>query len=79
MITESGIIAPQLDGVTIINDYVHNNVFRGMMDMPYYGIQIDGEKTKGTSWTKEFTLTLPPDGMPITAVPFLSFQINWNV
>jgi hypothetical protein len=78
MITESGIIAPQLDGVTIINDYIHNNVFRGMMNMPYYGIQIDGEKTKGTSWTKEFTLTLPPDWNAdnCRAVSFVSKSIG---
>jgi hypothetical protein len=43
MITESGIVAPQLDGTVVIDDYVHTNVFRGMVNMPYYGIQINGD------------------------------------
>src|SRR4030095_11196455 len=62
MITESGIIAPQLDGVTIIDNYVHNNVFRAMVDMPYYGVQIDGSKTAGSTWTRKFQPTLPHEG-----------------
>jgi hypothetical protein len=61
MLTESGIIAPQLDGTVILDDYVHNNVFRSMIDMPYYGVQIDGNKTAGTGWSRTFDITLPAD------------------
>jgi hypothetical protein len=61
MLTESGIVAPQLDGTVIIDNYVHDNVFRDMIDMPYYGVQIDGDKVAGTTWSRDFTIILSND------------------
>lgn len=59
MVTESNIVCPQLDGVTIIDNYVHHDVFRAMVDMPYYGVQISGDKTAGSTWSQEFSMVLP--------------------
>ncbi|MCY7410448.1 MAG: Omp28-related outer membrane protein [Chitinophagales bacterium] len=50
LITESGIVAGQLDGLTPIPEYVHHNVLRDILTN-YTGDIVSGNKTQGSSWT----------------------------
>ncbi|MBA3647197.1 MAG: Omp28-related outer membrane protein [Chitinophagales bacterium] len=57
-ITESKVITSQLNQQQVIPDYIHNNVLRTMLT-PYNGEIIDGTKTAGTIWSKQFSIILP--------------------
>jgi thiol-disulfide isomerase/thioredoxin len=49
LITESGIEAAQLDGLTVIPEYVHSNVLRDIVTY-FSGDVVTGSKVQGTSW-----------------------------
>ncbi|MFI5136064.1 MAG: Omp28-related outer membrane protein, partial [Chitinophagales bacterium] len=49
LITESGIVAAQLNGVVIDSSYVHHNVLRDIITN-VTGDAVGGSKTAGTSW-----------------------------
>jgi thiol-disulfide isomerase/thioredoxin len=50
LITENGIVATQLDGLTEIEDYVHHDVLRDIItSVP--GDPVTGSKTEGSNWT----------------------------
>ncbi len=59
LLTESGMVAAQDDGPTmVIDDYEHENVLRTFLT-GYSGELINSEKTAGSSWTISRTITLP--------------------
>lgn len=59
LLTESGMIAAQDDGPTmVIEDYEHENVLRKFLT-GFNGELINADKTAGSTWTLTRTITLP--------------------
>jgi len=50
LITESGIVAAQVDGLVIDSNYVHRDVLRDIITN-YQGDPVTGTKTQGSTWT----------------------------
>jgi hypothetical protein len=61
-ITESEIIADQLDNFNKLENYVHNHVLRKMIT-PIPGVKIADAVDAGQVITKEFSFTLPQDSI----------------
>ena len=61
LLTESGMVAAQDDGPTmVIEDYEHENVLRAYLT-GYSGELVNADKTAGSSWTISRTITLPAE------------------
>ncbi|MCS6916870.1 MAG: Omp28-related outer membrane protein [Chitinophagales bacterium] len=61
MLVEDSIVAAQLDGVTLITDYVHHDVLRDILT-PFSGTPVTGNRQAGTSWYWSVAdYVLPPD------------------
>jgi len=78
MITESGIVAGQIDGLTLIPGYVHEDVLRDVITY-YAGENVGGETTAGSSWTYNLTpYTLSPEwnADSCRVIAFVSKAIN---
>lgn len=61
MLVEDSIVAAQLDGTTLITDYVHHDVLRDIIT-PVTGTAVGGSKMAGETWYWSFAdYELPPD------------------
>lgn len=64
LLTESGLIAAQDDGPTmVVEDYEHENVLRAFLT-GYTGDLINADKTAGSTWQISRTIVLPAEWNP---------------
>ena len=75
-ITENNLVAAQVDQGTVINDYVHNNVLRKVLES-VKGVAL---KKNGDTYTNEFTYTIPTSwkANDLNIVAFISRPLRAN-